>query len=482
LSAGSKKRINGRCPHEAASVNLNDIVPRNHAMRFGPLRNLSHFCSAANSRRRWSVGLSSLLVLAASAGLVPSLAHAQVSPLSLNDYSRMGNRQTAARKVNDAIYMAIGFSNTFLVRTDDGNVVIDTSSPVSAKKHHELLRKVSDAPVRYVILTHGHHDHTGGLRYWMEPNTKLVVQHNYLEFNSYQERLRSYLNRTGAAQFGLDIGTLNAFDRVPDKKFEPAVAFDDKYEFELGGTKFELFANPGETYDHLCVWVPKYKAAFVGDNYYESFPNIYTLRGTKPRWALDYVASLNKILALEPEIVLPSHGEPVVGKDKIVERLTRYRNAILYVHDATVKGMNEGKDVFTLMHEVKLPPELNVGEAYGKVDWSVRGIFDGYVGWFDLNPATMYDRPPTVAEPELVRMAGGPAAVAARAKTLAASDPVAAVRLVDAALMVEPKSKPALEARLAALKSLQGASRNLIEGAWLTTAIRETSRALANAK
>jgi alkyl sulfatase BDS1-like metallo-beta-lactamase superfamily hydrolase len=129
-----------------------------------------------------------------------------------------------------------------------------------------------------------------------------------------------------------------------------------------------------------------------------------------------------------------------------------------------------------------LPPELDVGEAYGKVDWSVRGIFDGYVGWFDLNPATMYDRPPTVAEPELVRMAGGPAAVAARAKTLAASDPVAAVRLADAALMVEPKSKPALEARLAALKSLQSASRNLIEGAWLTTAIRETSRALANAK
>jgi alkyl sulfatase BDS1-like metallo-beta-lactamase superfamily hydrolase len=134
------------------------------------------------------------------------------------------------------------------------------------------------------------------------------------------------------------------------------------------------------------------------------------------------------------------------------------------------------------MREIKLPPELDVGEAYGKVDWSVRGIFDGYVGWFDLNPASMYDKPPTAAEPELVRMAGGPTAVAARAKALAASDPVTAVRLADAALMVEPKSKPALEAKLAALKSLQGASRNLIEGAWLTTAVRETKRALASTK
>jgi alkyl sulfatase BDS1-like metallo-beta-lactamase superfamily hydrolase len=449
-------------------------------MRFLPIL-LSFSCDSARcvatSLRLRRVILLSVAV-AALAAVKPTVAWAQASPLSLNDYSRMGNRQTAAKKVNDAIYLALGFSNTFLVRTDDGNVVIDTSSPVSAKKHYELLRKVSEAPVRYVILTHGHPDHTGGLRYWMQPETKLLVQHNYLEFHAYQERLKEYFTRTGAAQFGLDVGTMNAFARVPEKHFEPAVAFDDKYEFELGGTKFVLLANPGETYDHLCVWIPKYKAAFVGDDYYESFPNIYTLRGTKPRWALDYIASLNRVLALGPEILLPSHGEPVVGKDKIVERLTRYRDAIQYVHDATVKGMNEGKDVFTLMREVKLPPELNVGEAYGKVDWSVRGIFDGYVGWFDLNPASMYDQSPTTADPELVRMAGGASTVAARAKELAASDPVKAIRLADAALSTEPKSKPALEAKLAALNALKSASRNLIEGAWLTTAIRETKRAL----
>jgi len=64
--------------------------------------------------------------------------------------------------------------------------------------------------------------------------------------------------------------------------------------------------TPGETPDALSVWVPKYKAAFVGDNVYDSFPNIYTLRGTTPRWALDYVASIDKILALSPEVVLPS--------------------------------------------------------------------------------------------------------------------------------------------------------------------------------
>src|SRR3984957_5515770 len=93
----------------------------------------------------------------------------QASPLSLNDYSRLGARQTAATKVNDHIYLALGFSNTFLVLTDEGNVVIDTSSALSARKHRELLQKVSHAPVRYIVLTHGHHDHTGGVSLWKEP-------------------------------------------------------------------------------------------------------------------------------------------------------------------------------------------------------------------------------------------------------------------------------------------------------------------------
>jgi alkyl sulfatase BDS1-like metallo-beta-lactamase superfamily hydrolase len=420
-----------------------------------------------------------LLVVALVWAIRPACVSGQASPLSLDAYSRLGARQTAATKVNDHIYLATGFSNTFLVLTDEGNVVIDTSSALTARKHHELLTKVSQAPVRYIVLTHGHHDHTGGVSLWKGSQTKLVTQRNLVELDRYQTRLSRYLARTGAAQFGLDENVLNAFDLLPQNHIQPTITFDDKYEFVLGGTKFELLSAPGETYDHLCVWVPRYKAAFVGDNFYDSFPNIYTLRGTQPRWALDYAASLDKILALEPEIVLPSHGNPVIGRQKIVERLTRYRNAIVYVHDATVKGMNEGKDVFTLMREIKLPSELDLGEAYGKVAWSVRGIYEGYVGWFDRNPASMYSESSTAAEPELVRLAGGASVVAGKAQELAKSgDPVQALRLADAALMVEPKSTSALEARLTALGVLKSRSRNLIESAWLTTAIRNTKRDL----
>jgi alkyl sulfatase BDS1-like metallo-beta-lactamase superfamily hydrolase len=93
------------------------------------------------------------------------------------------------------------------------------------------------------------------------------------------------------------------------------------------------------------------------------------------------------------------------GNAEITKRLTRYRDAIQYVHDETVKGMNAGKDVWTLMREIKLPPALDIGESYGKLSWSVRGIYEGYVGWFDLNPATMYETPAAAVYPDVVKLA-----------------------------------------------------------------------------
>src|SRR5205814_5553158 len=120
-------------------------------------------------------------------------------------------------------------------------------------------------------------------------------------------------------------------------------------------------------------------------------------------------------------------GQPIRGREEVKRRLTRYRDAILFVHDATVKGMNEGKDVFTLMREIRLPAALDVGESYGKLTWSIRGIYEGYAGWFDGNPSTMYETPPRAAYPELVALAGGADAIAARAQALAASNPVRAL-------------------------------------------------------
>ena len=315
-----------------------------------------------------------LMLLAFICLSLPTAAQTDQVPANPITQLRVGSDQTKVIKINEAIYQAMGFGNTFLVTTRDGNVIIDTSMAFNAARHQQLLTAVSSAPIKYIILTHAHGDHTGGVSVWKQPDTQIIAQQNHVEFQHYLTRLGGYYARNNAAQFAMQIPPPGEWKGNYGAKIEPTILFDEKYEFELGGVKFEILHTPGETSDHLSVWIPQYKAAFIGDNYYDSFPNIYTLRGTPPRWALDYVNSLNKVLALKPEIVLPSHGNVLHGKAEITKNLTRYRDAIQYVHDETVKGMNAGKDIWTLMRDIKLPTALDIGESYGKLSWSVRGI------------------------------------------------------------------------------------------------------------
>ncbi len=411
--------------------------------------------------------------------LAPAAVLAQVQ-IGVDNPLRTGEGQQAAVRVNEAIYLAYGFGNTFLVTTAAGNVVVDTSSIVRARRARELLQRENAGPVKYIILTHAHGDHAGGVPLWKAADTQVIAQKEHYEFVNYQTRLAGFFAERNAAQFNFPRPQTGAWAGNYGAEIAATVQFDDRYEFTLGDTKFEVFSTPGETPDHLTVWIPKYRAAFVGDNYYESFPNIYTLRGTKPRWALDYVASLDKVIALKPELLLPSHGEPVRGNAEITRRLTQYRDAIAYVHDAVVKGMNQGKDVYTLMHEIELPPELVVGEGYGNLMWSIRGIYEGYAGWFDMRPTTIYDVPPSAVFPDLAKLAGGAQPIAElAARHVAAGRFVEALHLTEIALASEPQLRPALETQLKALEGLRAKSKNSNERGWLDYYIRTVKQRLS---
>ncbi len=397
---------------------------------------------------------------------------------------QQGSDQLVAQKINQVIYKASGFGNTFMVVTDEGNVIVDTSLPAMAAKHKQLLTAVSDGPIHSIIITHGHGDHTGGVALWREPQTKVIAQQNMVEFLNYQKRLGKLFMQRNSAQFGFDLieedEPSSTTSQSAGVNMLPNTLFDRRLDFTLGGEQFEILHTPAETYDALTVWMPDYKAAFVGDLFYRSFPNIYTLRGTKPRWALDYIESINRVLALQPEILLPSHGEPILGNDNIRRELTRYRDAIQYVHDQTVQGMNQGRDVFSLMREIKLPAELDVGEAYGWVSWSVRGIYEGYMGWFDGDPVNMYAQSPQSIYADLVALAGGAGKVVALAEeTLNAGDAVKALLLIEAALDAEPDNRAVQAMRLQVLTALRKSSGNLNESGWLNHGIKQSKRQLA---
>ena len=391
-------------------------------------------------------------------------------------------------KINDSIYMAPLGANVYLVTTPAGNVVIDTGNPGVAPDAKKLLAAESSGPVKYIILTHGHADHIAGISLWKEAGTQIIAQRNYVELLNYGARLEGFFAPRNAAAFNRPPQEAGPWAGNYGAKIDPTILFDEKYEFTLGGVEFQLFSTPGETPDHLTVWIPKYKTAFIGDNYNGfgepepmSFPNIYALRGTKPRWALDWIRSIDKVLSLKPEVLLSGHGDPIIGNAEITRRLTRFRNAIQYVHDEVVKGMNAGKDVFTLMREIKLPPGFDMAESFGKVSWSVRGIYDGYAGWFDMNPSTMYELPPSSVYPDLVRLAGGPEPLVQLAQErLEAGEPVEALHLTDVVLACDPSNNAALIARLKTLEYLRERSENYIEVGYLEYGLKITKEKLAS--
>ena len=135
---------------------------------------------------------------------VQPMTSAQQGQMSDNPLSA-GQDQKKALKFGEAIYQAVGFGNTFMVVTEAGNVIIDTSMPFNAARHKQLLQAENAGPIKYIILTHAHGDHIGGVPVWKQPDTKIVAQKNHAEFQHYQTRLNGFFARRNAAQFSLRI-------------------------------------------------------------------------------------------------------------------------------------------------------------------------------------------------------------------------------------------------------------------------------------
>src|SRR5215472_13927908 len=111
------------------------------------------------------------------------------------------NQTKALDFAGGRIHQAVGFGNTFMVTTPAGVVIIDTSLPANVKRHQALLRAVSAGPIKYIVVTHGHGDHTGGVAAWKQPGTHVVGQANEVEFRNYQTRLEGFFVRRNAAQY-----------------------------------------------------------------------------------------------------------------------------------------------------------------------------------------------------------------------------------------------------------------------------------------
>ncbi len=387
-------------------------------------------------------------------------------------------RGEPAVALGDDIWMSPGLSNSYLLRTDDGRIIINTGMGFEGPLHRRVYDDVDPSATRTILLTQGHYDHVGGVDCLREEGTDVVAQADFARWRADNERLETFRSRNAAfAWIEAILAAITYAESVgaqatAQARPEPTVTFERRLDLTIGGRDLMLLSVPGgETTDALIVWQPDSRTAFTGNLFGPLFghiPNLVTIRGDRYRDALSYIDSLEAVRALHPERLITGHFDPVDGADLIDAEIAAMGEAMQWVHDRTVDGMNAGTDVHTLMREIRVPERLDVGEGYGRTSWNVRAIWENYAGWFHHRSTTeLYGVAPAAVAPDLVAAAGDDALIAAARARLDAGQPVEALYLTDIVLAVDRHHHEARRTAAAATAHLLDASVNFWESAWL---------------
>ncbi len=392
---------------------------------------------------------------------------------------RAGDEQKEAVKINDFIFMAKDISNAYLVTTAAGDLMVNTGfmDAANVERNKALFAPVRTGALRYIILTQAHPDHYGGVPAFREADTKVLAQQRFTDTWQYFHDLGPYLQKRTAKLWASTMQ--RGSNPTPPPKVVPDIVVDRSYTFELGGRAFEVISTPGgESLCALTVWMPNEKIAFTGNLFgpvFLAMPNLTTTRGDKPRLVVNYLESLDRVRNLGAELLITGHGDPIVGRDTIRASLDRMYDAVTYVKNAVIAGMNAGKTVHELMREISLPEHLQIGQFHGRVSWAVRAIWEEHSGWFHYDSTTsLYGVPRSSVDADLVELAGGAAALAGRAAArLAEGKPLEAMHLLDVALGAEANNMDALRVKKDALDALlsQSGGGNLSETMWLKSEI-----------
>ncbi|MGN6677790.1 MAG: alkyl sulfatase dimerization domain-containing protein, partial [Streptosporangiaceae bacterium] len=250
---------------------------------------------------------------------------------------------------------------------------------------------------------------------WPEP---VVFAHEALptRFDRYKATA-GYNEVINRRQFGVP-GLRWPLDyRYPDRTYR------DELRLDVGGTGFELRHEKGETDDHTVTWVPGSRVLCCGDLFIWASPNAGNPQKVQ-RYPREWAGALRRMSSLEPEYLLPGHGLPVIGADRIRQALTDTADLLDSLVDQTLAVMNAGGRLDDAIHGVTPPAHLMdrpyLRPVYDEPEFVVHTVWRLYGGWWDGNPASLKPARERAVAAELAALAGGPQALADRALALLA--------------------------------------------------------------
>ncbi len=295
--------------------------------------------------------------------------------------------------------------NSVVFETDDGLVVVDTGMAPAGPALLEAIRSVSDAPIHTIIYTHGHVDHAYGT--WAlvdDGSTPQIISHENLP-----ARFDRYIRLRGSIAKYMS----QPLDQLPSSKEDlvwPTRTFRDRLELEIGGETFVLQHRKGETDDHLYVWLPGRRILASADFYQGFLPNAGNGKRVQ-RYVEEWTRTLVEMADLDPAIVLPAHGDALTDPALIQEHLLVLAEALEYIVDHTIAGLNQGLRKDQVFQSLELPEHLashpSLNEQYVSPQDISKMVIRRYTGWWDDLPSRWAPATEEAQAAMVVELAGG---------------------------------------------------------------------------
>ncbi|MGR5048065.1 alkyl/aryl-sulfatase [Photobacterium damselae] len=349
-------------------------------------------------------------------------------------------------KVTDGIYQIRGYdlSNITFIEGKTGWIVFDPLiSQETAKAALDFINKeLGERPVVAIIYSHSHIDHFGGVKGLVTDKdvedgkvvviasdgfTEHAVSENVIAGNAMGRRA-IYMygallprNASGGVNGGLGQTTSTGMATL----IKPTDLIKETGEVRtIDGVKMVFQFTPGtEAPTEINTWFPEKKALWMAENSTNTMHNILTLRGAQVRDALKWATYLNETIELwgnEVEVKFQSHHWPMWGEKRIVDYLKKQRDIYKYIHDQSVRLMNQGYVGSEISEMITLPSELENNWStrgyYGTLRHNSRAVYQRYMGWYTGNPSDLNNLPPVDAAKKYVEYMGGEQAVIDKAQ------------------------------------------------------------------